>query len=234
MTNKTGSYKEQKYIPALLFNFLTPFYDIMVNLGIPVSSLNNEIINSAEIRDNHSILDIGCGTGTLVIEIKKRYPMSEVTGLDGDPKILNIAGGKIKKRQLDIKLVEGMSYSLPCADNTFDRVFSSLMSHHLNHENKARTFSEAFRVLKPGGEFLLFDIGKPQNFFMSVLSQFLDFFEEASENVKGLLPEMMEKTGFSSTGIIYTRSTIIGSLSLIKGHKTATSPSFGGQASHRE
>ncbi len=49
------------------------------------------------IEKGYRILDIGCGTGTLDIIIKKAYPDAEVVGIDGDPKILEIARSKIKK-----------------------------------------------------------------------------------------------------------------------------------------
>ncbi|MEW6087545.1 MAG: class I SAM-dependent methyltransferase [bacterium] len=211
--------KKNNYIPALLFDFLTPFYDFIVNTGIPVSLLNNELVKHANIMDNYNILDIGCGTGTLIIDIKKKYPGTEVTGLDGDPKILKIAEKKIKRNNLSINLVQGMSYSLPYADNSFDRVLSSLMAHHLDYGSKTRTFAEVLRVLKPGGEFLLLDIGKPENIFMLVLSQFFNLLEESSENIKGILPKMIENAGFYNVEVVYTRSTIIGSLSMIKGTK---------------
>lgn len=62
------------------------------------------------IEKGHRILDVGCGTATLDILIKKAYPDAEVVGIDGDPKILEMARTKIKKEGQNITLDEGMAF----------------------------------------------------------------------------------------------------------------------------
>ena len=140
-----------KYIPALRFNLLTPLYDLTMRLGMRESTFKRRLVEQACIKDGHRVLDLGCGTGTLTILIKRAHPEAEVIGLDGDPEILEIASAKIKVTGLDIALDEGMAFELTYPDNYFDRVFSSLVFHHLTREDKIRTFTEIFRVLKPGG-----------------------------------------------------------------------------------
>ena len=207
------------YIPAIRFNWLTPLYDPIVQLLMPEAAFKRRLVEQMKIKSGHRILDIGCGTATLTILIKKAHPDAEVIGLDGDPNILELARSKICREGLDITLVEGMSFKLPYPDGSFDRVVSSLMIHHLTSENKIRTFNEIFRVLKPGGELHAADFGKPQNASMYLLSLIFRLFEETSENIKGLLPKMFNDAGFEETEEKERYMTITGTLSLYRAKK---------------
>ncbi|MFA4935875.1 MAG: class I SAM-dependent methyltransferase [Candidatus Methanoperedens sp.] len=207
-----------KYIPALGFEWLTPLYDPLIQF-MRESTFKRSLVEQANIKNGYRVLDIGCGTATLTILIKKAYPGAEVTGLDGDPKILEIAGTKVARAGLDIKLDRGMSFDLPYPDGSFDRVVSSLVFHHLTRENKARTFKEIFRVLSSGGELHVADFGKPHNALMFLSSLIFRHFEETRDNIRGLLPEMFQKTGFDRVEETARYTTLFGTLSLYRARK---------------
>ncbi len=173
------------------------------------------------LKKGHIVLDLGCGTATLTLLIKKACPEAEVTGLDGDPTILEIARSKVEEAKLDIALDQGMAFELPYPDGYFDRVVSSLVLHHLTHENKMRTFEEILRVLRPGGELHIADFGKPHNVLMYMISLIFRHLEETSDNIKGLLPEMLRKTGFEQVEETATFMTVFGTLSLYRARKPA-------------
>lgn len=208
-----------EYIPAIRFNWLTQFYDTVMQLFMPEKAIKCSLMEQMRIEKWHRILDVGCGTATLDILIKKAYPDAEVVGIDGDPKILEMAHAKIKKEGQNITLDEGMAFKLPYPDSSFDCVVSSFVFHHLTRENKDLTFREIFRVLKPGGELHAADIGKPQNIIMYLPSLILRYLEEASENIKGLLPEMFRSAGFTQAEETKRFMTIIGTLSLYRAKK---------------
>ena len=109
-----------------------------------------QLVRQAQIQAGQNVLDLGCGTATLTILIKQTHPEAEVTGLDGDPRVLAIGRAKAAKAGAAIILDQGMSFRLPYSDESFDRVLSSLLFHHLNTENKQRTLDEVYRVLRPG------------------------------------------------------------------------------------
>ena len=168
------------------------------------------------------VLDVGCGTGTLTLLIKKAHPEAEVIGIDGDRKILEIAKKKVGKAGLDVTLDYGMAFDLPYPDGSFDRVFSSLLFHHLTRENKVGTLKEIFRVLRPGGELHVADLGKPHNWIMSVafLSvRMLDGFKTTADNINGLLPVLFGYAGFEDIQQSRRYMTMSGTLGLYKAVK---------------
>lgn len=187
------------YIPALRFNWPTAFYDPIVRATTRERTFKPRPIDEAEIAAGHRVLDLGCGTGTLAIEIKRLFPDATVSGLDGDPKILNIARKKTDEARVEITLETGMSFALPYPDGSFDRVFATLFFRHLSREDKTRTLREVYRVLEPGGELYVADWGKAQNGLMRALFlvvQLLDGFETTADNVNGVLPQLIREAGF--------------------------------------
>lgn len=209
----------RKYIPALSFEWLTSLYD-PVMLLMRESTFKRILVDQANIKNGYRVLDIGCGTETLTILIKKTYPGAEVTGLDGDPKILGIARAKVTKAGLDISFDPGMSFELPYPDRSFDRVVTSLVFHHLTREDKARTSKEIFRVLLSGGELHVADFGKPHNALMYLISLVFRHLEEAGDNIRGLLPEMFQKAGFERVEETDRFMTPFGTLSLYRARKS--------------
>lgn len=207
-----------KYIPALGYEWLAPFYDPLMWL-MRESKFKHRLVEQAGIEKGYRLLDIGCGTATLTMLIKKVHPETDVTGLDGDPEILQIARKKVTKAGLDIKLDQGMSFELPYPDSSFDRVVSSLVFHHLTRENKVRTIKEIFRVLSPGGELHLADFGKPHNALMYLISLVFRHLEETRDNIDGHLPEMFRKAGFEHVEETARFMTLFGTLSLYRARK---------------
>lgn len=127
---------------------------------------------------------------------KESQPSARITGVDGDPKILEIARHKAEKKNIETIFDEALSYKLPYSSHQFDRALSSLFFHHLSWVDKQRTALEIFRVLKPGAELHVADWGSPSNIFMRALFvsiQVCDGFEMTRDNVSGRL---IESTSF--------------------------------------
>jgi ubiquinone/menaquinone biosynthesis C-methylase UbiE len=141
---------EKRYIPALTFRWLTPLYDPLLKWVMREETFKHKLTSQANIQPGMNVFDLGCGTGTLTLIIKYAHPEADVTGLDGDPQVLEIA--RVKSRGVNIRWDEGLASSLSYSDSTFDRVMTSLVIHHLTTKDKQRTFKEVYRVLKPGGE----------------------------------------------------------------------------------
>ena len=208
-----------KYIPALTFDWLTPFYNPILKWGMREETFKHCLIHEAQIQPGMRVLDLGCGTGTLTIMIKQAHPEAEVVGLDGDPAVLEIARTKAMQAGAMISLDHGMAFHPPYQDNSFDRVLSSLVIHHLTTENKQRAMHEIYRILRSGGELHIADFSKPRGLYPQLISLVMRRLEEAADNIRGLLPGMIRIAGFEQVEETDHYSTIVGSLSLFRAKK---------------
>jgi ubiquinone/menaquinone biosynthesis C-methylase UbiE len=206
------------YIPAMSFDWLTPLYDPLQQWFFTESTFKKQLVDQAQLKPGHTVLDLGCGTGTLTMLAKQVCPAAMVIGLDGDVHVLAIAQAKGEEACTAISLVQGMAWALPYPDDTFDRVLTSLVFHHLTRENKHRSAQELFRVIRPGGELHIADFGKPHNCLTSVLALLLQHVEQIADNVKGLLPEIVRQAGFEHVEVT-AHYTEICPLSLYRAQK---------------
>jgi SAM-dependent methyltransferase len=147
---------ERSFIPAFGKQWLLPLYDPLLWL-LRADAAKRPLIEQAQIKPGFRVLDIGCGTGSLAVLIKRMHPKADVVGIDPDPTALSASERKAKRARLAIKFDRGFSDRLPYADASFDRVFSSFMFHHLAADEKSATLAEIRRVLKPGGSLHLLD-----------------------------------------------------------------------------
>ncbi|MDP2920021.1 MAG: class I SAM-dependent methyltransferase [Dehalococcoidia bacterium] len=212
---------EQGFVPSLHYRPLTPLYDVFIRLGLKEKAFRGKLIKHAGIVPDHLVLDVGCGTATLTLMVKKAQPEAVVTGFDYDLDALAFARRKITRARLDIALVRGTALELPFADMSFERVLSSLMFHHLTTENKQRAFREIFRILKPGGEFYLADFGPPNSRLMRFLTFVVGRFEKLSDNTGGRLPVMMAEAGFTDVAHLDDYNTVFGTVAFYKGKRRA-------------
>lgn len=214
--------KNEKYIPALGFDALTPLYDAVVRLTVREKKFKTALIEQANFADGQRVLDLACGTGTLAVLIKENYPRVEITGIDGDEKVLAIAENKAAKKSVNIQFDKGLSFELPYADETFERIVSSLFFHHLIRDDKLKTLREVLRVLKPGGELHIADWGLPSNILMKIASrgiELLDGSETTADNFKGLLPSLVNEAGFHKTEEKQFFNSLFGTIRLLKAKK---------------
>jgi ubiquinone/menaquinone biosynthesis C-methylase UbiE len=147
----------RRYLPAASLHFLLPAYDpIMKLLGF--TRALRQLVDQAELQPRHRVLDVGCGTGTLAVIVKQRHKDLEYTGIDPDPKALARAAHKASRAGVTPWFEQGFGDALPYPDATFDRVFSSLMFHHVPKAEKLSLLAEVRRVLSPGGRLEFADI----------------------------------------------------------------------------
>lgn len=208
---------EKRYIPALSFRWLTPLYDPLLKWIMREETFKRRLTSQTNIQPGMTVLDLGCGTGTLTLMIKRAHPNAHVTGLDGDPQVLDIA--RDKSRGVNIQWDEGLASSLPYPDSVFDRVVTSLVIHHLVTDDKRLAFKEVYRVLKPHGELHLVDFGPPHSSLTRLIRKFMRGFEEADDNLDGLIPRFIKEAGFGSVNETEHFTTIFGPLSMIKAMK---------------
>ena len=208
-----------RYIPALRFKWLTPLYDPLLKWIMREETFKRRLIQQANIRPKMKVLDLGCGTGTLTLMLKGAHPDAEVTGLDGDPQVLDIA--RAKSGAVNIEWDEGLASSLPYPDSVFDRLVTSLVIHHLTTDEKRGAFKEMYRVLKPRGELHVLDFGAPHSHLTRFVTTYMRHLEETVDNFDGLIPRFITEAGFGEVKEAEHFVTIFGPLSLWRAVKGA-------------
>jgi ubiquinone/menaquinone biosynthesis C-methylase UbiE len=150
---------QRPYLGPMSRRWLLPLYDPF-SLLLGARTAHASLVEAAELRPGHRVLEIGCGTGNLALLAKARQPAATVVGLDPDAAALARARLKARRRGLELLLDRGFADQLPHPDASFDRVLSALMLHHLPGEEKPAALREVVRVLRPGGELHLVDIAQ--------------------------------------------------------------------------
>jgi len=125
----------------------------------PIFAVERYIIFNGldKTRPEGRLVDVGCGPGYLAARISRKYPELKVTGLDISEVTLTIAKRNWPSDEYDnLEFLVADAQQLPFSDSSVDFIVSSLSLHHWQDARKA--LSEIYRVLMPGGRFLIFDL----------------------------------------------------------------------------
>ena len=207
---------QQTYIKGLRYGWLTRFYDPVIKLFFDEDRLREQFISQMNLTGNETALDLGCGTGTLSIMLKMKYPGLKVVGIDGDNDMLLRARNKAALNNTKITFTHALAQSLPFEPDTFDVVVSSLVFHHLPTDVKKSALEEIHRILIPGGKLYISDWGQPSTRiermrFYSI--QMLDGFKTTADNVSGKLFQYINDA-FDNTEEIIRINTLFGVMSV--------------------
>ena len=199
---------QREFLPAAGRDVFLPLYDPLVSL-MGFGRAVQELISQANIERAHSVLDVGCGTGTLIVMLKRQYSAVQVIGLDPDSKALQRARKKAGRAGVSVQLDHGFADELPYGERSFDRVFSSFMFHHLDEQERERTSKEVLRVLKPGGSFHLLDFVANETshgFFERLFAGHALMKTNTNERLLGLI----RRAGFSNVTKVKEGSMLFG------------------------
>ncbi|WP_029290081.1 methyltransferase domain-containing protein [Cellulomonas sp. HZM] len=101
------------------------------------------------LRQGQSLLDVGCGPGTVTIDLARRLAPGEVVGIDASQAVIDIARDAAKDAQVAVTFDVADAYALPFADDSFDVVHAHQVLQHLT--DPVAALHEMRRVTKPGG-----------------------------------------------------------------------------------
>jgi len=170
-----------------------PFYFFMLKPGEKIDYWHG--VFEKIIQGNEYILDVGCGTGRIAIKVAKLLNTGKVMGIDlfkgssgysSDPAYRN---AKIEGVFDKTEFKHGNLLKLEFPDNTFDIITSSSVFHDVHGDkNKEKAMKEIFRVLKPSGKFIAFEmfrdarmhlaflffsfVWKPKHYWIELLNKF--------------------------------------------------------------
>ena len=103
---------------------------------------------------NGSVLDIGCGTGFLAIEIAKKSPQLKVYGIDLSSQMVKISRRHAKGLE-NTEFILSNAAALPFEDRSIDFIVSTGSLHHWKNPDKV--FADCYRILKDGGQAWIYD-----------------------------------------------------------------------------
>jgi ubiquinone/menaquinone biosynthesis C-methylase UbiE len=159
-----------------------------------LQEIRQRTIDLAQLQSGETVLDVGCGTGTLALIAKKRVGTTgRVCGIDPATQQIARARSKAARRGLPIDFQIGVIERLAFPDQSFDAVLSTLMMHHLPDDLKRQGLSEIARVLKPGGRLVIVDFKRTEKHEHHGQDTHLGAGEMGLQD----LPALLQETGFS-------------------------------------
>lgn len=103
-----------------------------------------------ELIVGRSLLDVGCGPGTITVDFARRLLPARVVGLDASPEVIEKAATLAEQQGLEtVEFIVGNAYALPFPDSSFDIVHAHQTLQHV--AKPVAVLREMMRVVKPGG-----------------------------------------------------------------------------------
>lgn len=203
------SIEEIKYLPSDISEF-------SLGCGNPVAL--------ADIRKGETVLDIGSGGGLDVFLASKRVgPEGKVIGLDMTEQMVEKARkNAIKGNYNNVEFKLGEIEDIPVKDNSIDLVMSNCVINLVPDKEKA--YREIYRILKPGGRFVISDLVTEKELDESTRNNP----EKLVACVGGALTEKgyigaIKKSGFKNVNILKKSSMVVSGVKVlsetIKGEK---------------
>ena len=144
---------DKKYAEYLLVKTRQDYNRIAEYFSSTRSFLWKELVPLTEyVKPGDKVLDLGCGNGRLYSFLRKRN--IKYFGVDSSEKMIEIAREKNQEGDPRFEVVEALD--LPFSENTFDKIYSIAVLHHIPSSNFRSDFvKEIKRVLKPKGKVIL-------------------------------------------------------------------------------
>lgn len=136
--------------------------------------LREKTIQQSRIKEGDTVLEVGCGTGTLSLAAKRKAGKSgNVYGIDIIPRMIEASKQKANKANEDITFTLGSIVDIPHEDNKFDVAVCSFMIFHISEQTRRKGVAEIYRVLKPGGRIFIVDLGLPRGNFQRTMAKLI-------------------------------------------------------------
>lgn len=224
--------EEKSFTPALGNAKLTPLYDLAIAGLTRERTWRERLVQAVDPQPGETILDVGCGTGSLITRLKDASPQSHLVGVDPDEEVLARARRKASKLGQEIEWHLGfLTPKLAQKLAPVDKVVSSLVFHQTPVVEKRRILETMLSVLKEGGSLHIADYGLQRTRLMRILFrltvQAIDGVEDTTTNAQGKLPEYMRDAGFVDVYELRVVPTVTGSISIYGGSMQVASSHVG-------
>ena len=162
-----------------------------------INATLRETLNRLDVKPTDRLLDIGCGTGSLLHAISKKYPSINLVGVDISSEMLKVACNKHIKK---CSLIIGQAQYLPFQSKSFDIVVSCNAFHYWRKPEEC--LLEIARVLKPQGRIVITD-WCDDYIACRICNLFLRMFNRAHFKTYGLrtCERLLRNAGYSTVQI---------------------------------
>lgn len=171
----TGSCKKEEV--REMFDNIAPRYDLLNHtLSLNIDRLwRRRVVRELLSGRPERILDMATGTGDLAIDLARRIPGAQVTGVDLSERMLAEARRKVTARGLAerVTLQQGDAERLAAADASFDAVTVAFGVRNFGDLHAG--LCELARVLRPGGRIVILEFSRPRNRLFRALYEFYSF-----------------------------------------------------------
>lgn len=212
----------EPFTPALGHRALTPLYDAAIALMTRERTWRAAFVRQIDPQAGDVIVDVGCGTGTLALMLKRLAPDARILGLDPDPEVRARARQKAARAGLDVIFEQGLAHDAGrFADLGVTKIVSSLVFHQTPMEEKRAGLAAMRAALAPNGALHIADYGLQRTPLMRALFrqiQELDGYANTTPNAQGILPSLMTEAGFADVRETQVIATPTGSISLYAAH----------------
>ena len=169
------------------------------------AEFRQRVIELMDLTSDESVLDVGCGTGTLTSMIAERINgRGSIFGVDLSSRMIEVAQKKTHKQRNRVEYRVATSLALPFDSETFGVVVTSLIYHQLmSWQERVKTVSEIWRVLRPGGRYV------SAEFTRFTSGNLLITHDSLIHRIPLFSPALLEESGFHITEKVKTAKGIM-------------------------
>jgi ubiquinone/menaquinone biosynthesis C-methylase UbiE len=198
------------FTPAAGCPWLTPLYDRLVRTLTREKAWRDALAAQVAPRPDDVIVDLGCGTGSMLVRLAQAEPGACLMGMDPDPAILRLASRKATAAGVSLQLLNGFGRDAAGLFGGWavNKVLTSLVLHQVPLEEKRATLAAAYDLLLPGGELHIADYGlqvRPaMRLAFRLTVQMVDGVGDTAPQADGILPGLVAEAGFRQ--VVETRA----------------------------
>jgi ubiquinone/menaquinone biosynthesis C-methylase UbiE len=217
--------KDTQFTPALGLPSLTRGYDLAIRLLTREAVWRNMLLRQVSPLSNETIIDVGCGTGTFAMMLKRAAPAARITAIDPDPDVLDRARRKAEAAGIEIEWRQGFARDVADLGVSFDKAVSSLVFHQVPLVGKRAGVAAMFACVRPGGEVHIADYALQDGALMRALFrltvQTLDGRADTQPNADGVLERILSDCSKAVVAPQAVVPTATGAISLFKSTKSS-------------